>query len=841
MNNSGRRFSSDELLNILSLSHNATAIYTTEQLIIQTANNAMIRFWGKDNSIIGKTLEDAVPELEGQPFIDLLKNVWRTGITYEAVDTPAKLNVDGELKVFYFDFVYRAIKNEQGEIYCILHTAVDVTERNINLNLFKDVAQREQQLNEELTATNEELASSQYDLLQLNQQLEQRIESRTKALAKSEARLINMVMTTPIGMTVLRGRDLVVETANQYILSIWARTAEEVSGKRLMDIFPELVDQPFPKMLAEVFDTGKKVALPEIAAVVGTAEGDRNIFVNFSYDPLFDADGNVDSILVTVLDITEVVKTRKVLEQSEAEQQALNEELSATNEELAASNEELVASNEELAEIQQSLTGLYVELSESEAKFRTSVLQAPVAIGVLNTRDLIVESANEQILKIWGKTSAISGLPIAVAIPELQGQPYLQLLDDVFTSGEAYYGNEARVMLEYNGELKEGFFDFIYQPIKNEVGQSEAIMVVATEVTGQVNDRKKLQKAEEMLRMALEAANIGTWSINSETRELITTPRLREIFGYDADKEMTYAEAIGQVSEEYRDKIVVEIEKAITQGGHYDFIYTMNRFNDSKLIWLRSSGRLSQDGAGNLSSFAGVVMDITEQKQDELRKNDFIGMVSHELKTPLTSLSAIVQMLSAKARRSDDNFSAGALDKAYNQAKKMSAMINGFLNISRLESGKIYINKQQFKLDSLVREMIEETQLTITSHNIILKIAEPIIIDADRDKIGSVISNLLSNASKYSDRGTTITVTCNINDGKAQVSVTDAGIGIKQQDIEKLFDRYYRVENKDTQHISGFGIGLYLSAEIIQRHNGTIWVESEMDKGSTFYFSLPLR
>src|ERR1700748_2310012 len=123
MSSEKRFFSSEELLEILAMSKNATAIYTTEDLIIQTANDAMIGFWGKDRSVIGKTFEEAVPELIDQPFFGLLREVWRTGVTYTATDMPARLRVGGELQWFYYDFEYRAIKNERGEVYCILHTA----------------------------------------------------------------------------------------------------------------------------------------------------------------------------------------------------------------------------------------------------------------------------------------------------------------------------------------------------------------------------------------------------------------------------------------------------------------------------------------------------------------------------------------------------------------------------------------------------------------------------------------------------------------------------------------------------------------------------------------------
>jgi len=167
-------------------------------------------------------------------------------------------------------------------------------------------------------------------------------------------------------------------------------------------------------------------------------------------------------------------------------------------------------------------------------------------------------------------------------------------------------------------------------------------------------------------------------------------------------------------------------------------------------------------------------------------------------------------------------------------------MINGFLNISRLESGKIHIERQTFDLEILISDMISEARLTVSSHAIQFSSCGPLEVQADRDKIGSVISNFISNGVKYSPKGKNIEVACQMKDDQAVVSVKDEGMGIKPEDLGKIFDRYYRVETAHTRHISGFGIGLYLSSEIIERHGGRVWAESESGVGSIFYFSLPL-
>ncbi|AMR30418.1 hypothetical protein A0256_02780 [Mucilaginibacter sp. PAMC 26640] len=981
--NNIHRFSSDELLQVLALSQNATAIYSTRDLIIQTANDAMLGLWGRGREAIGQPLQKAVPELEGQPFIAILQEVWDTGVIYTANDTPALLNLTGRLNTYYFDFVYRPIKNVAGNVYCILHTATDVTERYknrqklLNASKTEDELNREQALNEqlqvtneELNATNEQLKDIQLKLSNLNLELEEKVLRRTAALAESEAnfrnmilqapvamalfkgpdmvidmingtflelwgrdrsvvgkplvealpelkdqpylqiigevfnsgrpyfgveaevmlnrsgqlskgyynfvnhpfkdaygkitgvivvagevteqvlagnkvkhsehRLRTMIMSTPISMAVLQGRELVITVANQSMLDIWGRTEEQVINERLIAVFPELLDQPFPKLLNDVFETGEKLAIREIAADIATPAGLKHIYVDFSYDPLFDQSGNVESILVSVIEITDIVHARKQLEESEAEQQALNEEIQAANEEMAATNEELHATNEELSETQLDLRRIIDALETSEGRLRYMLADAPIAIALLTGPQLIVEAANKKVLEAWGKDSHIVGLPLAEAVPELAGQAFIDLLLNVYQTGEAYYGNEVKARLEQNGKMEEVYSNFVYHPLKDSAGQTTSIILIANVVTEQVIARREIEKAEEKARFAIEAANVGTWFLNINTREFVVSQRLKEQFGYKPDDEVSYDMIANAIPEEYRRNVTDAVDKAIASGKNYEMEHPVISHADQKIQWVRAYGKLYPDSEGSLSHFSGIIMDITEQKHDEIRKNDFIGMVSHELKTPLTSLSAYSQMLYSKARNGGDPFTIGALEKVNSQVKKMSTMINGFLNVSRLESGKIFLNKEQFRLDELVEEMIADARLTFNSHQITFIHSEPVTLIADMDKIGSVISNLLSNAVKYSPRGKNISLECRINGGDAMVSVKDEGMGIKPNDIDRIFERYYRVDSAHTQTVSGFGIGLYLCAEIVERHHGKIWVESEKAQGSTFYFTLPV-
>jgi signal transduction histidine kinase len=211
-------------------------------------------------------------------------------------------------------------------------------------------------------------------------------------------------------------------------------------------------------------------------------------------------------------------------------------------------------------------------------------------------------------------------------------------------------------------------------------------------------------------------------------------------------------------------------------------------------------------------------------------------MVSHELKTPLTSLKGYLQVMQRMAQKSGESVLAGVFEKPLKQVSLMTTMINGFLNMSRLDAGKIHIEKTKFDMAELVYEAREENIPLYSSHLIVLGVVEQVMVEADRAKIAQVINNLLSNAAKYSPVGTSIELSCQKAGNKVQISVKDQGLGIRAEDLDKLFERYYRVEH--TSNISGFGIGLYLSAEIVARHGGKIWAESDIGLGSTFYFEL---
>ncbi|AYL95952.1 PAS domain-containing sensor histidine kinase [Mucilaginibacter celer] len=363
------------------------------------------------------------------------------------------------------------------------------------------------------------------------------------------------------------------------------------------------------------------------------------------------------------------------------------------------------------------------------------------------------------------------------------------------------------------------------------------ILNTVVDITAEVNARQEAIESEHRLRLAAEATGFATfdWNLNEEKR--YCSPQIAELFGHPPATVLTSTDIFNMVHPDDRPVVIDAFNEAANTGV---FGYELRViWPDGSLHWVCIKGKQIADGPRNCTRVLGTILDITESKRDEIRKNDFIAMASHELKTPLTSIKSYIQILAKKLADSNDSFVSNALAKANIQVNKMTDLIHGFLDLSKLESGKLQFKPELFDINQLITEIITEFNQTSSNHNLTFTPQGNLSVNADREKIGQVITNLLSNAIKYSNKGTSVDIKTRLTDSGAKVSITDRGIGIKPRDQKKLFQRFYRVENEKIRNVSGFGIGLYLAAEIIQCHKGKIGVESVEGEGSTFYFTLP--
>jgi PAS domain S-box-containing protein len=611
-----------------------------------------------------------------------------------------------------------------------------------------------------------------------------------------------------------------------------------------------------------------------------------------------------------------------------------------------------------------------IEALKNQRKQLYSIfMQAPVGIGIFLGPDYQVELINPPLCALYGKSiDEMLGKPVFEVLHHAKGLGFEQLLDQVRLTGEPFYGERMMVPLARNGQFETAYVNFVYEPFREDDGSISGVIAIATEITGQVMASRKLEEAEERARLAVDAVGLGTFDLNLETGETVTSVLFANIFGFEVpvppdeyrkrihpdDLEMRRAaheqarqtgvlfyearliwpdesirwiriegrvyytsEQSGRilgtalditqlvVAEQVQQKLVKQVAdneqllRSITSAtptglwmtdteGHLTYVnqtwvdwtgldyqehmgtgwmssivlqdheMTKQKFSialvertgfevefrfrhaDEKVHWAVVSGRPQFDEDGSFKGYIGALVDITELKHLQQQKDDFIGIASHELKTPVTSIKAYAQLLERMLVKSGHEKDAGLIRKMDGQINRLTSLIGDLLDVTKLNSGKLQFNDRKFDFNALVSEQIDELQHVAGSHTLIAELAPTGIVFGDRERIGQVITNLITNAVKYSPQAERIMIMSSIKDGAATLCVRDFGIGISKMHLGKVFEQFYRVSGNQQHTFAGLGLGLYISSEIMKREGGKIWVTSEEGRGSTFCFSLPL-
>jgi PAS domain S-box-containing protein len=355
----------------------------------------------------------------------------------------------------------------------------------------------------------------------------------------------------------------------------------------------------------------------------------------------------------------------------------------------------------------------------------------------------------------------------------------------------------------------------------------------------------EIEKSKEQFREVADSAPVMIWMTDENKQCNFVNKGWLKFTGRKKEQELGYGWIEGMHPDDYT-RCSEVFEDAFSRRREYSLEYRFRR-EDGEYRWVRETGIPRYSVEGKFEGYIGSCIDVHETKMHEQRKDDFIRMASHELKTPVTSIKGYVQLLLAMFREHDVNkenipaqdiqISLTTIDK---QIIKLNRLMSELLDLSRIDSGKLELKMQNFDLNDLVKETVDDVQ-QMTKHEILLDNKADCKLFGDKDRIGQVLSNLLTNAIKYSPKTNSIEVNVyQPSQNIISISVKDHGIGIDKKDHEKIFERFYRVEGKTEQTYPGFGIGLFIASEIVNRHNGTISVESEKSKGSTFTFTLPI-
>lgn len=687
-----------------------------------------------------------------------------------------------------------------------------------------------------------------------------------------------------------------------------------ILGQKAEEAWPEIWDI-IKSLIDQVLNTGEATWNEDQLIPIYRNNRLEDVFWTFSYSPVFDESDSIAGVLTTCVETTKEVNARKQLE-------------------------------------------------IANQHYFQNIMQTPFAMCVFRGREFIVEIANDLMLELWGKQKPeVLNKPIFECLPEAKGQGFEDLLSQVYTTGIKFEANERIVFLPKNGILVTYYLNFVYQPIKDEIGNVFSIYTMAIDVTAQVIARQQISESEEKLKLVIDTSKLGVWEFDFKENTGTFSDRYAQIFGFknkehlviekikellhpgdatirdnaDAkvietgslnyesrifwedgsvhwievngtlfyDEKSKPSKMIGTIKDitddkKYQKELIEREEKfrlladempqfvwtadnkgflnyfnksvynftglnedAITGDGWVNIIHSEdreqnfqawkeatvtgkdfifeNRFlaKNGDFRWQLSRAKPLKDKDGEIQMWIGTSTDIHDIKELDQQKDFFISMASHELKTPVTSIKGYVQLLKSRYQNSDDVFLNNALNILNKQVAILSTLISDLLDVSKIKSGSLLLKKSKFFINELVEDVIQEIQQINSKHQIIFCTESNNQVFADRESITQVLINFLTNAVKYSPDSLNIHVKSNQEKDHVRISVSDRGIGLKEADRKKVFERFYRVEGKNEKNFPGFGIGLFIASEIIRKHEGKIGVDSMMGKGSKFYFDLP--
>ena len=486
-------------------------------------------------------------------------------------------------------------------------------------------------------------------------------------------------------------------------------------------------------------------------------------------------------------------------------------------------------------------------------KFEAIFVDSPAAMALLRSSDFIYEKMNPKYSQLIGDRDLI-GKPLLEALPELKGQPFHNIMKNVYETGETYYGNEMYVSLirEKGKDPEDMYLDFTYSRISDGEGNPYGIYIHAIEVTDRVLDRKRLEHNRLQLELALKGGNMGTWSLSLPENKLTVDQRFKDLHGVGSIETNISDEVIARIHPDDRETVLSSFATTIAKKVPYECEYR-SLSQSGEYRWVFSRAEI-QHGEGDEDAYviSGVALDIQDRKvaEESLKqaiaaRDEFLSIASHELKTPLTSLRLQSQLHARLIKRDDPRaYSSDRVNDLVVQMDKqvfrLNRLVDDMLDVARIRSGQLNILKEEFKLLDLLEEVLKRLkgQFHESGYEVpVVQVHGDTQGSWDRMRIEQVITNLLTNAIRYGNKQP-ISINIDRKGNLVELIIKDQGIGISKKEIEKIFGRFERAINAN--EVSGLGLGLFIVKQIVLAHNGTIAVESEEGVGSSFILKLPV-
>jgi PAS domain S-box-containing protein len=648
-------------------------------------------------------------------------------------------------------------------------------------------------------------------------------------LKQSEKTLRSVIDHAPVGICIVDGDPFVVEVVNDVYLRLVEKAREDLQGKPLWEALPEARDQ-YAEILENVARTGIRYEGTEQQLKLVRQGKEATVYVDFVYEPMNAGTGSPGRrIMVLAIDVTDKVVARKKIE-------------------------------------------------ESEQRYRMLITESTVGTALYTGPDIRIQYVNDIMTGYWGKDSSVIGKTLAEAVPELEGQPFLEMLQDVFRSGRTYTGSEEEAVLHADGKLQSFYFNYIYKALRDSEGEIYGIHHMAMDVTEQVLARKKVEQSEANLRNIILQAPVAMCILKGPRFIIeIANEKMFALWGKESGTLLhrPIFEAFPEVQHQGFEAILDKVYQTGETFSANAIPTNLPRSQGIKTVYVNFVYEPFRNAEGVVAGIMAVATDVTEQvrarhRVEELveertrelsesnkslkRSNDelaqFAYIASHDLQEPARKINTFVEMLKTNLDSIGPTPSI-LLEKIEQASSRMLSLIRDILTYSQL--GKEHQEVQVIDLDVLLNSVMDDYELRVEEKDAVITADRLPQIRGIPVQINQLFANLISNALKFThpDRKPCIQITCRqmtreemkgYADLKEEgryfyISFRDNGIGFNQKNARQIFDIFQRLHAKSDYE--GTGIGLAMCKKIAQNHHGDIYAESNEGEGSIFHVILP--
>jgi PAS domain S-box-containing protein len=616
-------------------------------------------------------------------------------------------------------------------------------------------------------------------------------------------------------MSIAMGSSFVIEVANQRMLELWGKSADEIIGKPVFDVMPEARVQGLEQVVQHVYLTGERFVANEYPVMLVKKGREEKLFLNFVYEPFRGSDGAIAGVMVVAVDVTDLVTARTKVEESHKEFQFVTDFMPQMIWVTRPDGYHYYYNKQWY-----DYTGLTYGETEGEG-----------------WNHAFHPDDQERAWKVWRHSLAT-------------GEPY---------------------EIEYRCRRYDGAYRWFLGralPLKDEEGKIIKWFGTCTEIHDQKLAEEALKKSEARSRAAIEIARLGTFEIDVQQQTIIHSPRNAEILGLDPTKQWPYQSIIETVHPEDRAVRSKALEEAKQTGVLFYEARIIHA--DQSIRWVRLNGRYVQHD--NQPRIIGTLMDITaekkaaevlEQKVEERTRelkqvNDqlkqFTYAASHDLQEPLRKISFFLDRLLANFGPTLNEENKQITERLQHTAHRMRSLIDDLLAYSNTSLG--VTGFEEIRLTGIIEEVLDDMEATILEKGAEVNVLELPIVKGDRRQLRQLFQNLISNALKYHKKGELpkVKITAQKVLGKEieaklsfstsnndfhLIEIKDNGIGFDPDDADRIFNLFQRLHGK--AEYEGTGVGLAIVQKVVENHNGYIWAESEPGKGAKFKVLLPIK